>query len=172
MQSSVRNFPLPFVRALALLLLSDVTQPHISDPVQNWNGWAIGIWLKTEKERGREKTNQTNLTGELLTEKKKYFLMFICAHGSDMDFKNYTETTGHAQRGLLKPEQPIPVLCSVMSCFYECIWRGRAFPQECYMCPSREPGCWVSTEGSGLLPACRGRALFGGCSPTVARGPP
>lgn len=61
--------------------------------------------------------------------------------------------------GRVQPEQQVPVLCSVMSCFHECLWRGRAFPQECSLCPSQEPGCWVSTEGSGLLPVLRGWTL-------------
>ena len=107
--------------------------------------------------------------GELLTE--NYFFMLTYADLSGMAFKNYH----HSQRQtpLWSPSVWAADFSPLLSdeLFSWVFMAGRAFPQECYMCPRREPGCWVSTEGRGLLPARRGRALFSGCSPNSGHWP-
>lgn len=126
--------------------------------------WMRNLCLTKNRKRGRGKEKSDKPYGWVVNWKKFIFQCWSMLMDLTWILKTIIKPKGKLNCGLIKPEQ-IPVLCSVMSCFHECLWGGRAFPQECYMCPSREPGCWVSTEGSGLLPVFRGRTLFGGCSP-------
>lgn len=79
--------------------------------------------------------------------------------------KTIIKPKGELNCGLVKPEQQIPVLCSVMSCFPECLWRGELSPGT-LLCPSREPTAESAQRQVASCPCSEaGHCLFGGYSP-------
>lgn len=78
---------------------------------------------------------------------------------------------GRLHCGLLRCEQQISVLCSVMSCFHECLWWGELFPRNVTCAPA---GSLAAESARRAVASCQ-RAEAGHCSvdvpPTVDTGP-
>lgn len=128
---------------------------------------------KRERQRGGRASNKPH--GWAVNRAQLFFNIDLCWSLWHGFWQLSSDQKASLTVDLVKYEQQTPVLCSAMSCFHECLWRGELFPRNVTCAPASSP---TAESAQRAVASCQGseagHCLFGACSPhpvTVDSGP-